>query len=170
VRWTRALRRTRRSIRSTLHRVEASARVIGAAERFAPSRPAAAVQQLVVAGFWLAEAAADLDRAARGLRDTTDSIAIDGAAAGAPQRVVDATLHWIVAAGRLVHVSNDLDASFARLSAAIANGVIRNNSLRAPAVATPPRAVQNGNVAGGVAGARKISRGRAPPFVSICTL
>jgi hypothetical protein len=168
--WTRTLRLARRSIRSTLQRVEASARVIGAAERFAPSRPAAAVEQLLVVAFRLAEAAADLDRAARALRETTDSIAMGGASAGAPQRIAHVTLRWTVAAERLIQVSNDLDASFARLSAAAENGVVRNELLQPPAVATPPRAVQNGSVARGVAGARKISRGRAPPFVSICTL
>ena len=69
--WTRTLRRTRRVIRSKINRVDASARVIDAAGRFAPSRSAAAVEQLVAVAFRLAEAAAPF-------QETTGSVAVAG--------------------------------------------------------------------------------------------
>ena len=52
--WTRTLRRTRRSIRSRLNRVDVAA-------RFAPPRSAAAVEPRLPAAFRLAEAAAQFE-------------------------------------------------------------------------------------------------------------
>ena len=173
VRWTRTLRRTRQSLRSTLTRIGTSSRVIDAAERFAPSRPAAAARQLVQATAWLCEAATYLSRTARGLEATTGSIAVEGAAADTS----DLNVHWVLTAGLLVEVSRQLDASFARLSPNIVAGVI--GRLPAAMVAWS-RVAQNGRgepsviiienraASGALAAARNISRGRAPPFVSTC--
>ena len=86
--WTRPLRRTKRSLGSTLTRIDASARVIDAAERFAPSRPIAATRQLLLVALWLSEAATHLGRATRGLQETTESIAV----ALAPFGQVDVSL------------------------------------------------------------------------------
>lgn len=161
MRWKGTLRRTHRSIRSTLQRVEASARVIDAAERFAPSRPAAAVQRLVAVAFWLADAADDLKRAARGLEETTFWIAIGGPTADATQQLVDGYGLWTAAAGRLVRVSNDLDATYARViqTVAIRPRVAPNGCNEPSAIIIQTRAAGNA-----VAGARNISRGRAPPL------
>jgi hypothetical protein len=57
--------------------LEASARVIDAAERFAPSRPVAATKKLLLVALWLAEASAHLDRAAHRFEETFDWIAAD---------------------------------------------------------------------------------------------
>ena len=168
VRWTRTLRCTRRSIRSTLRRVEASARVIDAAERFAPSRRADAARQFVLVSIWLAQAAGYLSRAARGLEQTTTCwMEVAGEAADGPQRIAEATGRWVDAAGRLVAVSNRLEVSFARLVHAVAARPIADgNGDDAPAAFINEVRAE----AGAVDGARKISRGRAPPFVSIRTL
>ncbi len=175
--WTRTLRRTRRAIRATIGRVEASARVIDAAERFAPARPVAATRQFVLVSLWLSQAAGHLCRAARGLEETTNSwMYVAGEATTGPQRIAEATGYWIDAAGQLAEVSNRLHASFERLAGAVrcaalpvqavlSRSIPDRNGVDAPCFIPGPRAA-----ASAVAGARKISRGRAPPFRSICTL
>ena len=184
--WTRTLRRARQALGSPLSRIEASARVIEAAARFAPSRPFAATKQILLVALWLSEAVVHLDRAARGLQETTEWIAITGAPADVPQRITDSTFQWIDASRRLLDVSNRLDTTFAQFCGAVTGGVIRFESP-SPAFATDvvtsdAIVARDGNgapllfivepraAAAAVAGARKISRGRAPPLLSTCTL
>src|SRR5262245_36646360 len=106
--FTRPLRRSRHALESTLNRIEASARVIDAAERFGLLRPAAAAKQLVLVALWLAEAAVHLDRAGRGLDETFTWLAIAVPPADVPQRIGDATARCLDAGGQLVHLYNRL--------------------------------------------------------------
>jgi hypothetical protein len=158
--------------------------VIEAAERFAPARPLAATRQLLLVALWLSEAATHLGRAARGLDETTAWIAVTGGPADVPCRIIDTTAHWIDAAGQLADVSNRLDASFTRLYGDLTAGVIRldprkttdvgqvvNSSRRAESrFRITLRIIRTHACPSAVAGARKVSRGRAPPFFSTCTL
>jgi hypothetical protein len=158
--------------------------VIEAVQRFAPSRPLAATRQLLLVALWLSEAAAHLGRAARGLDETTAWIAVSGGPVGVPQRIADATFHWIEASRRLVEVSKRLDATFAQLHGHATRGVIRLESqpttdagpaLNRSGCAESPSPIalfiiEPRPAARVLAGARSISRGRAPPPVSIFTL
>jgi hypothetical protein len=189
VRWrrpcTRPLRRSRHSIDSTVGRIDASSRVIEAAERFAPSRPIAATKQLLLVALWLAEAAAHLDRAARGFHETFDWIAAGAGSMADAQHLTEVTRRWTDATRRLVEVSNRLDVVFYQLHGAVIGGVIAPESLSpalavraaAPRTIVPHRGsdaplfIVEPRAAGRVlAGARSISRGRAPPFPSMRTL
>jgi hypothetical protein len=189
VRWrrpcTRPLRRSRHSIDSTLQRIEASARVIEAAGRFAPSRPIAATRKLLLVALWLAEAAAHLGRAARGFEETFDWIAAGTGSMADAQHLTEVTVRWTDASRRLVEVSNRFDAVFGQLHGAVISGVISPEShtpafpVQAEASRTivahrgddAPLFIFEPRAAGRVlAGARSISRGRAPPFLSVRTL
>lgn len=116
---------------------------------------------------------------------TTGWIAITGATPNAPRRIVDATARWTDAASRLITVSNRLDTAFARLHTAVTGGVIRIEPVPSAfpiqaIVPRPPAAREAGEApvviveprgeATAVAGAKRISRGRAPPFLPTCTL
>src|SRR5438067_4839307 len=116
--WVRSLRRARRAIDASLRRIDGSCRVIDASERFAGRRPLQAADQLHRVSCWLADAAAQLERAQIRLRDTTACIeAAPERAGGAPVPVMQAILHWIDAAGRLTAVSDHLQETSARLVA-----------------------------------------------------
>jgi hypothetical protein len=179
------LRRSRHSIDSTVRRIDASARVINAAGRFAPSRPVAATRQLLLVALWLAEASAHLHRATQGFEETFNRIAAGAGSMADAQGLVDVTARWVDASRRLLEVSGRLDLAFAQLHGGVISGVIscQSPSPALPVQAAAPRATaaHGGNdaplfiveprAAGRMlAGARNIGRGRAPPFLSMRTL
>ena len=189
--WVRSLRRARRAIDASLRRIEGSGRVIEAAERFGRRRPLQAAGQLHRASCWLADAAAQLQRAQLRLNDTTQCIeSAPERAAGAPVPVMYTILHWIDAAGRLTAVSDHLSDTSTRL-VAIAK-TAQPSDFRPVIVPPRPAAARwflqycpsrpsdriqqllrrrRRPAPTAVAEApRRVSRGRAPPFLSICLL
>jgi hypothetical protein len=197
--WTRPFRRTRRAIACSLRLIDSSCRVIEAAERFAQGRPIRAVRQLEVLSDWVIEAAEELDRAARGLRETTDRAAESPEMSlEAPQKLVETTAQWIAAAGQLAAFSARLDDTSAWLFDSIKSGAIPiplqeqtadagKTPATIPLIARPvvaPRWLSDESddvpcipvrrrrsTRPTVAeAARRIFRGRAPPRVSTCSL
>jgi hypothetical protein len=189
--WIRPLRRARRAIDASLRRIDCSCRVIDASERFGGRRPVQAADQLQRVFHWLADAATQLDRAQIRLRDTSECIeSAPECAAGAPLPMMSAILHWIDAAGRLTAVSERLGDTSTGL---VAVAKVAQPSDFRPVIAAPRPAAarwflwycpshpsdrirvllkrRRRSAPALVADApRRISRGRAPPFVSICLL
>jgi hypothetical protein len=103
--------------------MDGSCRVIDASARFAARRPVRAAQQLYHASEWLADAAAQLQRASVRLRHTVDCMALAPAdAAGAPERLTAATRAWLDATVRLSAASDRLDTTMARVLAIAQSG------------------------------------------------
>jgi hypothetical protein len=141
----------------------------------------------------MSEAAAQLDRAARGLQKTTECAAqAPDVALDAPGKLADATGRWIQAAAQLAAISERLDGTSTWLLDSVKSGAIPIPSekrtvttfklvpppFRPPhwfpyqtnhAPCIPPRHLRF--VRRTVAEAeRRIFRGRAPPLVSTCSL
>jgi hypothetical protein len=181
----------RRAIDASLRKIEGSGRVIDAAERFGGTKPLQAVDQLQRVSCWLADAAAQLQRAQLRLNDTTRCMeSAPERAGGSPVPVMDAILQWIDAAGRLTAVSEHLQETSAQL-VAVAKAA-QPSDFRPVIVAPRPAAARwflqycpsrpsdriqqllerrRRLAPAAVAEApRRVCRGRAPPFVSICLL
>lgn len=174
-RWRAPLHRACRAIASTLGRVERAGRVIDAASRFERQRPLAATQRYTFVAGRLSNAGASLDFAARSLRETTEWIAAGGVPAGAPELLAETTALWIVVAARLADTSNRMDSAFAQLlrdvqSGAIVPEPIADETRPAEAGRCTVLRTQTFSAAGALTAARRVSRGRAPPFVFACTL
>jgi hypothetical protein len=181
----------RRAIDASLRRIEGSCRLIEASERFGGRRPLQAADQLQRASGWLADAATQLQRAQVLLNDTTRCMeSAPERAAGAPVPVMKAILHWIDAAGRLTAVSDHLQDTSTRLVASA--NTAQPSDFRPVIVPPRPAAARwflqycpsrpgdriqqllnrrRRSAPVAVADApRRVSRGRAPPFVSTCLL
>jgi hypothetical protein len=188
--WKRPIRRVERAINSSLRLAEASRRVIDATERFAAGRPFKQTsRQLLRVSVWLTRAGDQLGLAVHGLQETTDAAKrAPERAADAPQRLFVDTARWIDAAGRVAVLSNRLEEVYASLRALATRpcGILLESprvdiALRS-ALAAPRRIPSRGRLSvvpvrrrrhalsGAVDGARKVSRGRAPPSVSTCSL
>jgi len=196
--WTRRLRRTRRAIDCTNRLIDSSLRVIEASERIAAERPVRATSQLKLVAGWLAEAAEQLDSATLHLRATADRAAESPELAmDAPKKLVDASLGWINAAQELAELSDRFDDTFGWLVDSVKSGAIpippeeqtddagdpspRLRLIPAPLLppdwfgyqryVTPciPDRRQRSARLTVVEAARRIFRGRAPPFVSTCS-
>jgi hypothetical protein len=181
----------RRAIDATLRRIDGSCRVIDASERFSERRPVHAMWQLNRAAAWLADASVQLERAGFRLKDTMDCLA--GApeeGRGAPARILRETLRSVEAVGELTAVAAHLDAVAARVLQRVleAHGVDERPVIAAPRPAVPHWFLQycpplpadrirlllqrrrRPAQAVPTDAPRRVSRGRAPPFVSTCLL
>ena len=196
--WTRPFRRTVRAIKRTFRLIDSSLRVIEASERLATGRPVLATRQLQLVVGWLAEAASELECATRGLRSTADHAALlPELALDAPRMLVDAAKDWMDAALQLAALSDRFDDTFAWLLDSVLSGAIPIppeeqmpddgkpvTALRlTPTRRLPPdwfgyqRYVtpcipdrrRSARLAV-VEAVRRVSRGRAPPSVSTCSL
>jgi hypothetical protein len=195
--WKRPFRRTVRAIKSTFRLIDSSLRVIEASERLATGRPVQATRQLQLVVGWLAEAASELECATRGLRSTLDHAALSPELAlDAPRMLVDAAKDWMDAALQLAALSDRFDDTFGWLVDSVKSGAIPIppeeqmsddgkpvTTLRlTPARRLPdwfgyqryvtpciPDRQRSARVTV-VEAVRRISRGRAPPSVSTCSL
>jgi len=197
--WIRPFRHTRRAIELSLRLIDSSRRVVEASERFAAERPVRATRHLKLVSGWLTEATAQLCCAAAGLRKTSHRAAqAPELALDAPGKLIDATAQWIEAAGQLAAVSERLGGTSALLLDSVKGGAIPIPTEERTADAgktvttirlTPPplrlpdwltgqssdvpcipvRRQRSVRLTVAEA-ARRIFRGRAPPFVSTCSL
>jgi len=180
----------RRATGASLGNIDCSCRVIETTRRFAAQRPFYATIQLLRVSRWLDRAAVQLWRAESRLRDTTESLMLepqDGG--GAPERIFEATQQWIVASARLAATSEQLNVLMAEVLQWAKEGVVDPR----PAVAAPRPAaarwflrycpplpsdriwvlLQRRRRPARTTPAdapRRVSRGRAPPFLSTCSL
>jgi hypothetical protein len=197
--WRRSLRRTRRAIDSSLRLLDSCQCVIDGSERSAAGRALHTNRQLRHAAGWLTEAVAQLQRAGHGLRDTADAAARSPErAADAPGRLIDATARWLDGAARIAALSDRLEDASGRLVDAVKIGVVSIDSseqIRDSAEAAsasrpiPSRrslktlhtyvSCRNHYISVSCQQPRRmivaeaaieISRGRAPPLVSTCSL
>jgi len=164
--------------------------MIEATSRFAAQRPFYATVRLLRVGRWIARATAQLARAQSRLHDTTESIErAPHEGWGAPEQVFEATQQWIVAASRLAVTSELLNALMAEVLQYAKEGVVDPRPVVAPPrpaaarwylrYCPPPPSnririlLQRRRRPACTAPAdapRRVSRGRAPPFVSTCPL
>ncbi len=197
--WIRPLRRTRRAIASSLLLIDRSRRALNACERLAVDHPIRATRQFQRICGWLGEATARLGRGAECLRATNNNVALAPAYAGdAPGLMIVVVARWIDAAEKLEAISNRWDDSFSALKGYVESGTapldlselyrrigpaparIRLIIHRRPSLKFLSRAVsrifcihvrRQRSVRLTVAEApRRIFRGRAPPFLSTCSL
>ena len=180
----------RRATGASLRNIDCSLRAIEATSRFAAQRPFYATVKLVRVGRWIARATAQLGRARSRLHDTLESIErAPHEGWGAPGPMFEATQQWIVAASRLAVTSELLEALMAEVLRYAKEGVVDPR----PVVATPrPAAARwflrycpplpSGRIqillqrrrrparTAPADAPRRVSRGRAPPFLSTCPL
>jgi hypothetical protein len=197
--WIRPFRSTRRAIKSSFELITCACRAIEAVERFAVERPIRAARHLGIASGLIREADEQLDCAARGMRKMLDRAAESpDVALDAPEKLVDATMDWIRATAELTAFSERLDEVSGWLLDAVQSGAIEipleeqtadagkhvipfrlipppllppdwfsYESYDVPSIPSRrPRSVRQPVVEA----ARRITRGRAPPFVSTCSL
>ena len=196
--WTRPLRRLRRALASSRSLIDWTWSVIATSDEVGNERPIAATQDLQRALRWLRTAQTDLNRAARGLRDTTESIAVaPERAGGVPEMLIYATSEWIMLAADLTMAMNRLCELHDDILGALVEGEIvpeqewrlfRQRVIPAPRV-NPVRTfllVRRSSARDRISSVsvrrrrpaamptadapRKISRGRAPPPSSACLL
>lgn len=188
--------RTRRAVNASFRRIDASLRVIDASERCASDRPIRATRQLERVSGLLANATAQLERAAIGIRDITDRAAQSPELApDAPEWLTAATARLIDAAGQIATLSERLDDTFTGLVDYVKGGVapldldelFEEDGLAPKFITTshrPPKLLsressrifrihirrQRSARLTVVEAPRRIFRGRAPPLVSTCSL
>ena len=195
--WGRPFHRTLRAINRSLRLIEASCRAVDAAERFAAERPLRAARNFELASDWLREITTHLSYAARGLSVMAGRIASSSSLpSSAPEELAAATSSWIDAVRKMESLSSRCDDSYIALLEAMAGGSLLFDldelpgDQRVPAprrivIHRPPERRSLGNsrcirflherrqrsARSRVAeDARRICRGRAPPFLATCTL
>ena len=194
--WGRPFRRTLRAIDRSLRLIEASCRAVDAAEGFAAERPLRAAREFELASDWLREITTHLSYAARGLSVMAGRIAsTPSLPSSAPEELAAATSSWIDAVRKMESLSSRCDDSYIGLLEAMAGGalldldeLLGDQHVQAPrriAMHRPPerRSPRNSScirflheqrqrsARSTVAeGARRICRGRAPPFLATRTL
>lgn len=173
-------------------------RAIEVVEKLAVERPIRAARHLGIASDLMAEADEQLDSAARGMRKMLDRAAESpDVALDAPGKLVDATVQWIRATAELTAFSERLDKISDWLLDSVLSGAIaipveeQTPDAGKPAIPfrlIPPPLLppdwfsyernhppcipvrRRGIRLTIVEAARRITRGRAPPFVSTCSL
>jgi hypothetical protein len=194
--WGRPFRRTLRAIDRSLRLIEASCRAVDAAEGFAADRPLRAVRHFELASGWLGETTTQLSYAANGLSLMASRIASSPSLPSTvPEQLAAATSSWIDAVRKMESLSSRCDDSYIALLEAMAGGapldideLLGDQRLPAPrriAMYRPPerRSPRNRSCIRSlherrqrsarstvVECARRICRGRAPPFLGTCTL
>ena len=191
--WMRPFRRTRRAIDRSLRLIKASKRVIEKSEREAAIHPLRAARHMVHAGGWLDKALSNLTSAGSGLRNTLDHagqlpefpldlplmllevvilayVACEKLAALTPR--LDHTRIWLfdsVMSGAIPIPLGELAAAVTRVLRKSAPRIPTDLlSLRSRIPCIPDR--QRSVRVTVVEAARRIFRGRAPPFASTCSL
>lgn len=191
--WMRPFRRTWRAVDRSLRLINASTRVIEKSEREAAERPLRAARHMSQAGLWLHKAVGDLAYAGSSLRNTLDHagdlpefpfdlapmlletvilvyVAHEKLATLTPR--FDDTLYWLFDSV----VSGAIPIPLEEQAAAVANFLGKSAprippdllSLRSRIPCVPDR--QRCVRVTVVEAARRIFRGRAPPFASTCSL
>ena len=193
--WRRPFRRSRRAIDSSERLIAMSRRLIDDCETIAVEHPILATQKMQRASGFLVDATKRLERSIDCMSATHARIAeAPENASDAPARMIDAMERWIEAARQLAMLSNRFDETFEELSDYINSGtapldlseLIKRRTHPVPVLARHPAptelSIENDriyciqvrrqrSVLVTVAEApRRVSRGRAPPLVSICTL
>jgi hypothetical protein len=193
--WERPIRHTVRLIDASLRLIGSSSRIIEECERMALEHPILATHRLERVSGRLARVAELLESGVDGLNETTNRVALSPAEAGdAPEQVIAATQRWIDAAAQLAALSNRLDETFAALIEYVNGGTapldlseVFGKSGPAPQFITNRPSVKVLSIESGrifcihlrrlrsarltVADApKRVFRGRAPPFVSTCSL
>jgi hypothetical protein len=196
--WIRPFRRMRRATDVTLRLIESSCRAIDACETIAAEHPLRASRQMDQVSGWLVEASKQLGQGARELSATFDHLESAPFFAGdAPRLLTVAMFRWVDAATRLATLSNRLDDSSAALVDYVKGGnapldleelfpkpapaprrisfIVRRPSLKFLSCENKRvfcihvRRQRSARLT--VAEApRRIFRGRAPPFISTCSL
>jgi hypothetical protein len=191
--WMRPFRRTWRAINCSLRLINASTRVIEKSERVAAERPLRASRHMRHAGVWLDKAAGILAHVGPGLQNTLDHagqlpelpvdlasvmletvilvyVAHDKLARLTPR--FDDTLHWLfdsVISGAIPIPVEEQAAAVARFLRASAPRIPPD--LLSPQSGIPCIPDRRPSVRVTVVeAARRIFRGRAPPFLSTCSL
>jgi len=195
--WGRPFRRTLRAIGRSLRLIDASCRAVDAAEGFAAERPLRAARNFELASDWLREITTHLSYAARGLSVMAGRIAsTPSLPSSAPEELAAATSSWIEAVRKMESLSIRCDDSYIALLEAMAGGALlldldellgdeRVPAPRRIAMHRPPerRLPRNSSCiqflhkrrqrsarSTAAEGARRICRGRAPPFLATRTL
>jgi hypothetical protein len=192
----RRFRRTRHTINRSLRLIEASGRVIDAAERFAARRPTRAGRRYLRVAGWLDEASMQLSSAIRALSVAAVKIARSPEqASDTGPLLIGATARLAGAAEKLTALSDRLDDTFDLIVDAVETGTTLDFSqlLRNPIVPArrviplgplPRRRLSCSTARIRVIhsrrrqsarltlpdGERRIFRGRAPPLSSTCPL
>lgn len=197
--WLRPFRRTRRAIKSSFELITCACRAIEAVETLAVERPIRAARHLGIASGLMREADEQLDCAVRGMRKMMDRAAESpDVSLDAPGKLVGVGSDWIRATAELTAFSERLDEVSGWLLDSVRSGAIEipieeqtadagkpvipvrlipppllppdwfsYQSNDVPSIPSRrPRSVRRTLVEA----ARRITRGRAPPFVSTCSL
>jgi len=193
--WRRLFQRGRRNLRSAEGFIAIARRLIETCETIAREHPILATHEMQRASGLLAEAAVRFARVAECIQETYDRIAeAPGACGDAPERMIEATQRWIETGTKLAMLGNRFDKSFAELIEYAHSGnapldlseLLKRRTHPVPVVIRHPRpkvlSIENDRIFCihlrrqrparlAVAEApTRISRGRAPPPVSICSL
>ncbi len=196
--WTRPFRRTQRAIKTSFELMTCACRAIEAVEKFAVERPIRAARHLGIASDLMTEADEQLDSASRGMRTMLDRAAEwPDVALDAPGKLVGVTVQWVRATAELAAFSERLDEMSVWLLDSVQSGAIEipleeqtadAGKLVIPFRLIPPPLLppdwfayeyyevpcipvrRRSDRLTVVEAARRITRGRAPPFVSACSL
>jgi hypothetical protein len=193
--WRRSFRGAGNAIDSTERRIAICRRIIDDCETILAEHPMLATHKMQRASGLLCEAAERLERSIVCMSATNARIAEAPADANeAPARMIAAMERWIEAARQLAMISNRFDEAFAALSDYINSGtapidiseLLKRRVHPVPVLARHPApqvlSIENDrifcihlrrqrSVRVTVAEApRRVSRGRAPPLVSTCSL
>lgn len=190
--WLRRFRRTRQTIDRALRLIEASGRVIDAAERFAARRPTRAARKYMRVYGWLDEASMQLASSIRALTVTAVKIVRSPEQASDAPPLLETTVRWAGAVAKLSALSGRLDVTVDLILDAVETGttldfseLFRNpivparirlrplprrlscDPARIRVIHSRRRRSARLTLADGV---RRIIRGRAPPLCSTCPL
>jgi hypothetical protein len=193
--WRRLFQRGRQNLRSAEGFIGMARRIIDVCETIAVEHPIKAVHDMYRVTGLLVEAADRLARFGNCIRETYDRIAEAPAYAGdAPERMIADLQRWIETGTKLAMLGNRFDKSFAELIEYAQSGnapldlseLIKRRVHPVPVLARHPAprvlSIENDriccihvrrqrSVRVTVAEApRRVSRGRAPPLVSTCSL
>ena len=193
--WHRLFQRGRRNLRSAEGFIGMARQIIERCETIAREHPIRAVHDMYRVTGLLVEAADRLDRLGKCIRETYDRIAEAPAYAGdAPARMIADMQSWVETGTELALLGNRFDKSFAELIEYAQSGnapldmseLLKRRVHPIPVLARHPRprvlSVENDRIFRihlrrqrpsilAVAEApKRVSRGRAPPPVSICSL
>jgi len=193
--WRRLFHRGRQNLRSAEGFIGMARQIIDVCETIALEHPIKAVHDMHRVTGLLVEAADRLDRLGKCIRETYDRIAEAPAYAGdAPARMIADMQSWVETGTELALLGNRFDKSFAELIEYAQSGnapldmseLLKRRVHPIPVLARHPRprvlSVENDRIFRihvrrqrpsilAVAEApKRVSRGRAPPPVSICSL
>jgi len=193
--WHRLFQRGRRNLRSAEGFIGMARRIIDVCETIALEHPIKAVHDMYRVTGLLIEAADRLDRLSKCIRETYDRIAEAPAYAGdAPARMIADLQAWIETGTKLALLGNRFDKSFGELIDYAQSGnapldmseLIKRRVHPVPVLARLPAprvlSIENDRIfrihvrrqrPGRLTVAeapKRVSRGRAPPPVSICPL